>query len=153
MNADNFMNTEQGRTITQTEAFALILSANDYLKQNHLKPCSCGACYVCAFNFVKDRIGQLEREAAEVNRYIAEEHVAGWSRIMAELGSQPDLPPRSLVDRVIDRLKQYQQLVFGVERKFPGETRHETALRYILEAERKSMSECSDLRSSESIRG
>jgi hypothetical protein len=30
---------------------------------------------------------------------------------------------------------KYQELLFAVARKFPGETRHETALRYILEAE------------------
>jgi len=31
--------------------------------------------------------------------------------------------------------KAYHELIFAVERKFPDETRHETALRYIREAE------------------
>jgi len=33
------------------------------------------------------------------------------------------------------RLKKYDELIFAVGRKFPGETRHETALRYIYDAE------------------
>lgn len=31
--------------------------------------------------------------------------------------------------------KKYNELLFAVESKFPNETRHETALRYIKEAE------------------
>jgi len=31
--------------------------------------------------------------------------------------------------------KAYHELIFAVERKFPNETRHETALRYIRNAE------------------
>lgn len=34
--------------------------------------------------------------------------------------------------------KKYNELLFAVSRKFPGETRHQTALRYIMEAESKS---------------
>ena len=30
---------------------------------------------------------------------------------------------------------QYEELLYGVARKWPGETRHQTALRYILRAE------------------
>lgn len=38
---------------------------------------------------------------------------------------------------------KYNELLFAVERKFPNETRHETALRYILEAESKeNQTEC-----------
>lgn len=32
----------------------------------------------------------------------------------------------------------YDELIYAVERKFPGESRHETALRYIREAERRA---------------
>ena len=46
--------------------------------------------------------------------------------------------------RTIKRLKRskeifqlYSELIYAVERKFPNETRHETALRYIREAENK----------------
>lgn len=31
--------------------------------------------------------------------------------------------------------EKYNQLLYAVERKFPGETRHETALKYIKQAE------------------
>lgn len=34
--------------------------------------------------------------------------------------------------------KKYNELLFAVCRKFPNETRHETALRYIREAENRS---------------
>ena len=32
-------------------------------------------------------------------------------------------------------LDKYNELIYAVERKFPNETRHQTALRYILEIE------------------
>lgn len=32
-------------------------------------------------------------------------------------------------------MAQYNELIMAVERKFPGETRHQTALRYIRQAE------------------
>ena len=34
--------------------------------------------------------------------------------------------------------KKYNELLYAVERKFPDETRHETALKYIRNAERKT---------------
>lgn len=36
----------------------------------------------------------------------------------------------------------YMELIYAVARKFPGETRHETALRYILNAENSSNKGC-----------
>ena len=33
---------------------------------------------------------------------------------------------------------KYHELLYAVERKFPGETRHQTALRYIKEAEARA---------------
>jgi len=39
--------------------------------------------------------------------------------------------------------ERYQELIMSVERKFPNETRHETALRYIKEAESHSGNTCS----------
>lgn len=36
---------------------------------------------------------------------------------------------------------QYAELIMAVARKFPGETRHQTALRYIQEAEQRTASE------------
>jgi len=52
---------------------------------------------------------------------------------------------RSIMDAIIARLraadvisKNYDELLFEVARKFPGETRHETARRYIREAESRT---------------
>lgn len=39
------------------------------------------------------------------------------------------------------REEAYQELIYAVARKFPNETRHQTALRYIMQAERGS-SQC-----------
>lgn len=38
--------------------------------------------------------------------------------------------------------KQYHELIYAVERKFDGETRHETALRYIMEKEKEVLNPC-----------
>lgn len=41
-------------------------------------------------------------------------------------------------EKELDRIQMlYNELIMGVARKWPGETRHQTALRYIQEAERK----------------
>ena len=39
--------------------------------------------------------------------------------------------------------EKYQELIMAVARKFPNETRHETALRYINQAE--ALSECASV--------
>ena len=51
-------------------------------------------------------------------RLILAEHHANVMKAMAEVAVQ-----------------KYDELLFAVERKFPGESRHETALRYIRAAE------------------
>ena len=38
-------------------------------------------------------------------------------------------------------LDKYNELIYAVERKFDNETRHQTALRYIRETERRTSSE------------
>lgn len=38
--------------------------------------------------------------------------------------------------------EQYEELLYGVSRKLPDETRHETALRYILQAEKQDNTPC-----------
>ena len=40
-----------------------------------------------------------------------------------------------LLQEIEEIERKYDELIFGVARKFEGETRHETALRYIKEAE------------------
>lgn len=46
--------------------------------------------------------------------------------------------PRALALQMQEALKLYRELLMAVGQKHPGETRHETALRYITQAERQS---------------
>lgn len=47
-----------------------------------------------------------------------------------------DDPVDKMWDEDLDIVKEkYMELIMSVSKKFPGETRHETALRYILERE------------------
>ena len=39
----------------------------------------------------------------------------------------------------VELRKSYNELIMGVARKFPNETRHQTALRYILQAEAQKL--------------
>ena len=48
---------------------------------------------------------------------------------------------RESVDTLEDVSNKYHELLLAVESKCPGETRHETALRYISEAERRGTSD------------
>lgn len=41
-------------------------------------------------------------------------------------------------ENIVPILQNYYELIYAVENKYPGETRHETALRYILEAEKST---------------
>lgn len=49
---------------------------------------------------------------------------------------------RLLLKALTEYRKDYHELLFAVARGFPGETRHATALRYILEAERAEAAPC-----------
>jgi len=54
--------------------------------------------------------------------------VSGYKRMLAAAPQPPD-----------DELgRKYNELLYAVENKFPGETRHETALRYITQREAQS---------------
>lgn len=46
---------------------------------------------------------------------------------------------------------RYEQLIGAVQRKFPGESRHETALRYIRESERSTNYSQRDIEGQEDI--
>lgn len=48
-----------------------------------------------------------------------------------------EMPPRMSYSELAAK---YSELLYAVARKFPGETRHETALRYIQEVERAAIS-------------
>ena len=52
------------------------------------------------------------------------EHQEIWKKVLAGI---PQIP--------IDAIDKYMELLYAVERKFSNETRHETAFRYIREAE------------------
>jgi len=41
--------------------------------------------------------------------------------------------------RLLDTEKKYNKLIMAVETKYPGETRHETALRYIKDRENSTV--------------
>ena len=42
------------------------------------------------------------------------------------------------VSDIYELEREYNELIYAVQKKYPNETRHQTALRYILEAESKS---------------
>lgn len=44
------------------------------------------------------------------------------------------------IEELEDKAYLYYELLYAVERKFPDETRHQTALRYIQEAENQPIS-------------
>lgn len=52
-----------------------------------------------------------------------------------ELQSSIMAPENHATDQFVNYKKLYNELIGAVVRKFPGESRHETALRYITEAE------------------
>lgn len=45
---------------------------------------------------------------------------------------------KSASENVFEFMKNYTELIYAVARVFPGESRHETALRYIREAEKSA---------------
>lgn len=58
-------------------------------------------------------------------------------------------PPAQPSADAEDMARKYHELLFAVARKFPGESRHETALRYIREAESHAYEECDAARAAE----
>lgn len=55
-----------------------------------------------------------------------------WLRCPACLAAEQEYK------RLIEISEQYHELIFSVSEKYPGETRHETALRYVKAAEQKT---------------
>lgn len=51
---------------------------------------------------------------------------------------------QKIIDDYAEIYKKYFELIYAVGEKFPGENRHQTALRYILEAERSESGEKCD---------
>lgn len=65
-----------------------------------------------------------------------EERLPGTRMIPLYIHSAQAQPPAaSVTDAMQELADKYHELLWAVARKFPGETRHETALRYIREAE------------------
>ena len=93
---------------------------------------------------VRDHIALLMGDAETDARPTLEESVrrleAAWvkaSTEIARLTASNEADARRLGEAEADR-ERYYELIFAVAKKYPGETRHETALRYIVEAERGS---------------
>ena len=54
---------------------------------------------------------------------------------LAMICTCPECKPDSFQTKLEELQKQYEELIMAVEEKYPNETRHETALRYIKSAE------------------
>ena len=79
---------------------------------------------------------------AEVAAYAAAEAVAAdavyWAQKAIDLIKKITTTPASPVQEL------YNELLFAVARKHPNETRHQTALRYIQQAESGGANQCAD---------
>lgn len=85
---------------------------------------------------------------ATLDRWINE--IAAWEQRLAEAEAELSRKDECIVDGLMQRkdlqsrlaeAKQlYMELLFAVARKYPNETRHETALRYIMERESREFS-------------
>jgi hypothetical protein len=51
---------------------------------------------------------------------------------------------KEIIKLVRDSESKYQELIYAVATKFPDETRHETALRYIMNAESHCGDQCEE---------
>ena len=74
-------------------------------------------------------------EEAENVRAYARSRAGVAESALAAHSAQAQTPVVSAPDAVQELADKYHELLWAVARKFPGETRHETALRYIREAE------------------
>ena len=74
------------------------------------------------------------REAEAENKRILELHKG----LMAEADRRLEAAERRVEREETDWSKLYHELLYAVGNKYPGETRHQTALRYIQNAERGS---------------
>lgn len=62
-------------------------------------------------------------------------HVDSRCSCLASASLTPPAPEASEAKAMAESFARYCELLYAVHRKFPGESRHETALRYIREAE------------------
>ncbi len=68
------------------------------------------------------------------DKLLTEEHCKAWCESFGKwFAESQDLKDAAITDASA----LYHQLLYAVERKFEGESRHDTALRYIREAESK----------------
>lgn len=84
--------------------------------------------------------------AAQMRDYAAQEVAAERERILAALPGGDSVDPQWVADLVRSGPMRglYDELLYAVGNKYPGETRHQTALRYIQQAEapRISATQC-----------
>ena len=77
----------------------------------------------------------LPTERSPAFHYMRRNDENGMSVFSADQMRAALVAERAEVARLREMQKKYQELIFAVARKFPGESRHETALRYINRAE------------------
>ena len=76
---------------------------------------------------VYDERGEYKPKQYNVPSIYSVEHQEAWKKLIESIPEQP-----------INATEKYLELLYAVSRKFPNETRHETALRYIREAEQRA---------------
>jgi len=71
-------------------------------------------------------------------KYIAEH----YNEVNAREIKRVAVSAAARIEALIDIKKRYLELIYAVANKYPGETRYETALRYIRQAERGGSEDC-----------
>jgi hypothetical protein len=85
-------------------------------------------CHLSEARGVKGGMGELERVRGAI--CLAAQATAPSPALVEASDSEIEK-----INEMADETIKYLELLYAVERKFPGESRHETALRYIREAE------------------
>ena len=102
---------------TQQMAEEMYKRMSDYVGANHEENC---------VNFIKFALDSMETKLEEKEREVeVNEKAYLWEKEQKDLLKAEN-------ERLLEK---YNELLMGVSMKFPDESRHETALRYIKQAE------------------
>ena len=85
--------------------------------------------------FIPDRIRKVESGFKGLFIKEAKAYKQGWNDCRAAMLAAAPTPPNT---EDLNKLELYGDLLYAVANKFPGESRHQTALRYIRNAEKRS---------------
>ena len=130
---DDARNTWNTRPLEQQMARALLRMAD---RLEHAQRCVTPPTNLRddALSYIKDALAALEGD---------EENAGGEGREPCERTSPPPCSASALTAQPERPLADmYNELLYAVARKFPGESRHETALRYIRQAEEVHAGPC-----------